>query len=119
MDHFAGLDVSVKDTSVCIVDEVGKIVREVKVASEPDALLAVLRNPAYHFKRIGLEAGPLSQWLFCQRRSKNASAGRSKNTSTMLASRAPNWGPSSDIRLGRDYPPVCPSWHGVSGSCSD
>ena len=64
MDYFAGLDVSVKDTNVCIVDEVGKIVREVKVASEPDALLAVLRNPAYHFKRIGLEAGPLSQWLF-------------------------------------------------------
>jgi transposase len=63
MDHFAGLDVSVKDTSVCIVDDTGKIVREVKVASEPDALLAVLGNPAYHFKRIGLEAGPLSQWL--------------------------------------------------------
>ena len=41
----------------------GKIVREVKVASEPNALLAVLKNPAYHFKRIGLEAGPLSQWL--------------------------------------------------------
>ena len=36
MDHFAGLDVSVKDTSVCIVDKVGKIVRELKVASEPD-----------------------------------------------------------------------------------
>src|SRR6516162_3377853 len=64
MDYFAGLDVSVKDTSVCIVDGTGKITREVKVASEPDALLAVLRNPAYHFKRIGLEAGPLSQWLF-------------------------------------------------------
>ena len=64
MDHFAGLDVSVKDTSVCIVDETGRIVREVEVASEPDALLAVLTNPAYHFKRIGLEAGPLSQWLF-------------------------------------------------------
>ena len=64
MDHFAGLDVSVKDTSVCIVDKVGKIVRELKVASEPDALLAVLRNTAYRFKRIGLEAGPLSQWLF-------------------------------------------------------
>ena len=63
MDHFAGLDVSVKDTSVCIVDDTGKIVREVKVASEPEALLAVLKNPAYHFKRIGLEAGPLSQWL--------------------------------------------------------
>jgi transposase len=64
MDHFAGLDVSVKDTSVCIVDDAGKIVREVKVASEPDALLQVPRNPAYCFKRIGLEAGPLSQWLF-------------------------------------------------------
>jgi transposase len=64
MDHFAGLDVSVKETSVCIVDEAGKIVREVKVASEPEALLAVLASPAYHFKRIGLEAGPLSQWLF-------------------------------------------------------
>jgi transposase len=54
MDHFAGLDVSVKETSVCIVDEV----REVKVVSEPEALLAVLKNPAYHFKRIGSEAGP-------------------------------------------------------------
>ena len=46
------------------MDETGKIVREVKVASEPDALLTVLRDSAYRFKRIGLEAGPLSQWLF-------------------------------------------------------
>ena len=64
MDHFAGLDVSVKETSVCIVDDTGRIVREVKVASEPEAQLPVLKNPTYHFKRIGLEAGPLSQWLF-------------------------------------------------------
>jgi transposase len=64
MEHFAGLDVSVKETSVCIVDETGRIVREVKVASEPDALLAVLKSGAYHFKRVGLEAGPLSQWLY-------------------------------------------------------
>ena len=63
MDHFAGLDVSVKETSVCIVDDTGKIVREVKVASEPEALLAVLKNPTHRFERIGLEAGPLSQWL--------------------------------------------------------
>lgn len=62
MDHFSGLDISVKETSVCIVDDKGRIVRELKVASEPDALLAVLTN--HHFKRIGLEAGPLSQWLF-------------------------------------------------------
>ena len=64
MEHFAGLDVSVKETSVCIVDDTGRIVREVKLASEPEALLQVLTNPAYRFKRIGLEAGPLSQWLF-------------------------------------------------------
>jgi len=64
MEHFAGLDVSVKETSVCIVDDTGRIVREAKVTSEPEALLSVLKNPGYHFKRIGLEAGPLSQWLF-------------------------------------------------------
>ena len=48
MDHFAGLDVSVKTTSICIVDDAGKVVREVKVTSEPEALLAVLKNPTYH-----------------------------------------------------------------------
>ena len=64
MEHFAGLDVSVNETSVCIVDETGRIVREAKMASEPGALLQVLKNGAYHFKRIGLEAGPLSQWLY-------------------------------------------------------
>jgi len=46
--------VSVKETSVCIVDDTGRIVREVKVASEPQALLEELTNPSYHFKRIGL-----------------------------------------------------------------
>jgi len=64
MAHFAGLDVSVKETSVCIVDDTGKIMREVRVASEPEALLQVLTNTIYRFKRIGLEAGPLSQWLY-------------------------------------------------------
>src|SRR5215475_9236659 len=64
MDYFAGLDVSVKETSVCIVDDAGKIMREARVASEPEALLQVLTNTIYRFKRVGLEAGPLSQWLF-------------------------------------------------------
>ena len=62
MAYFAGLDVSVKETRVCIVDDAGKIVREARVASEPDALLQMLT--IYRFKRIGLEAGPLSQWLY-------------------------------------------------------
>src|SRR5207248_2388807 len=55
---------AVKETSVCIVDDAGKIVREARVASEPEALLQVLTNTIYRFKRVGLEAGPLSQWLY-------------------------------------------------------
>ena len=55
MDHFAGLDVSVKETSVCIVDDAGNVVREVKVTSEPEALLAVLKNPAYRFSEARIE----------------------------------------------------------------
>ena len=59
-----GLDVSVKETSLCIVDEAGRICREVKVVSHPEDLLAVLCDPAWRLERVGLEAGPLSQWLF-------------------------------------------------------
>jgi transposase len=64
MKHYAGLDVSVKETSVCIVDETGKICREIKVVSHPEDLLQLLQDPAWRLERIGLEAGPLSQWLF-------------------------------------------------------
>ncbi len=64
MQHFAGLDVSLKETSICIVDERGAVVRELKVESHPEDLLGVLSDPSYSFKRIGLEAGPLSQWLY-------------------------------------------------------
>jgi len=64
MKHYAGLDVSVKETSVCIVDETGKICRELKVPSHPEDLLRVLQDPAWNLERVGLEAGPLSQWLF-------------------------------------------------------
>jgi hypothetical protein len=63
-ESFCWTGVSVKATRVCIVDDTGKIVREVKVPGEPTALLKVLTNPAYRFKRIGLEAGSLSQWLY-------------------------------------------------------
>ena len=64
MKHYAGLDVSVKETSICIVDETGKICRELKVPSHPEDLLRVLQDPALNLVRVGLEAGPLSQWLF-------------------------------------------------------
>jgi transposase len=64
MKHYVGLDVSVKETSVCIIDAAGKTIREVKVPTEPKAILAVLANDAFSIERIGLEAGPLSQWLY-------------------------------------------------------
>src|SRR5881392_4060313 len=64
MQHYVGLDVSVKETSVCIIDKAGKVIREVKVATEPVAILAVLTEGALAIERIGLEAGPLSQWLY-------------------------------------------------------
>jgi transposase len=64
MTHYAGLDVSVRTTSVCIVDEAGKVVRETRIPTEPAAIIAVLTEADVLFQRIGREAGPLSQWLF-------------------------------------------------------
>jgi transposase len=62
-EHFAGIDVSLKASSICVVDAAGRIVREAKVASEPEALIAWFRRLGLAVTRIGLEAGPLSQWL--------------------------------------------------------
>ena len=63
MEHFAGIDVSLEQSSVCVVDGAGKIVREAKVASEPEALVGFFCGLKIEVTRIGLEAGPLSQWL--------------------------------------------------------
>jgi transposase len=63
VEHYAGLDVSLELSSVCIVDERGTIVTEAKVASEPEALIRFLRTREVEIGRVGLEAGPLSQWL--------------------------------------------------------
>ncbi|QDG94492.1 IS110 family transposase (plasmid) [Rhizobium sp. NIBRBAC000502774] len=64
MKYYAGLDVSVKETSVCIVDDSGRIMRERKVVSHPEDLVTYLNDAQLHFERVGLEAGPLSQWLY-------------------------------------------------------
>jgi transposase len=64
MNHYAGIDVSLECSSVCVMDASGKIVREAKVASEPEALIAWFASLGFELERIGLEAGPLSQWLY-------------------------------------------------------
>src|SRR3954447_10160308 len=64
MEQYAGIDVSLDSVSVCIVDAQGKILKEAKVACEPEALIAWLAAYGTPMTRIGLEAGPLSQWLF-------------------------------------------------------
>jgi transposase len=68
MYHYAGIDVSLECSSVCLVDGAGKILREAKVASEPEALIGWFRSLGLVLERIGLEAGPLSQWLYAAMR---------------------------------------------------
>lgn len=68
MNHYAGIDVSLEQSSVCVVDASGRIVREGKVASEPEALIAWFGALGLALERIGLEAGPLSQWLYAAMR---------------------------------------------------
>jgi transposase len=64
MDYYAGIDVSLEHSSVCVVDASGKIIREGKVASEPQALIEWFGSLGFDLVRVGLEAGPLSQWLY-------------------------------------------------------
>jgi transposase len=68
MEHYAGIDVSLERSSLCVVDATGRIVREAKVASEPEALVAWFRGLGCEIVRVGLEAGPLSQWLYAAMR---------------------------------------------------
>lgn len=100
MKYYAGLDVSVKETSVCIVDETGKICRERKVVSHPDDLISLLGDPQWHFERVGLEAGPLSQWLY----EGLAKAGlpviciETRHTKSFLKAQQPNKSDRNDAR---------------------
>jgi transposase len=64
VEHYIGIDVSLESSSLCVVDATGKIVREARVASEPEALVRYCRELGLAVARIGLEAGPLSQWIY-------------------------------------------------------
>ena len=63
MKYFAGLDVSLEETAICVVDEAGAMVREARVPSEPEALVAFFQGLGLVLERIGLEACSLSAWL--------------------------------------------------------
>jgi len=64
MNHYAAMDVSLELSSVCIVDATGKVVKETKVETHPEALVKFFKDIGLPLTRIGLEAGPLSQWLY-------------------------------------------------------
>jgi transposase len=64
MEYYAGIDLSLESASLCVVDATGQIVCEAKVASEPEVLIGWFRDLGFAVTRIGLEAGPLSQWLY-------------------------------------------------------
>ena len=64
MEQYVGLDVSLKETSICVVDERGEILCEGSVISEPEAIADFIKTKAPHAKRIGLETGPTSTWLW-------------------------------------------------------
>jgi transposase len=68
MEHYAGIDVSLESASICVVDASGRIMREGKVASEPEVLIGWFGGLGNAVARIGLEAGPLSQWLYASMR---------------------------------------------------
>jgi len=64
VNYYAAIDVSLELSSVCIVEATGKVVKEVKVETRPEALVKFFKNFGLPLTRIGLEAGPLSQWLY-------------------------------------------------------
>src|SRR5690606_32985007 len=64
MRYFAGLDVSLEETAVCVIDETGRVVKEARAVSDPQALSGALRNIGLPLERIGLEACSLSAWLY-------------------------------------------------------
>ena len=66
MERYVGLDVSLKQTSICVVNQLGSVVREGVVDSEPEAIAAFVRSKAPRVVRIGLETGPTATWLWTE-----------------------------------------------------
>jgi len=76
MEHYVGLDVSLKQTAICIVDRTGKVQREGIVSSDPEAIAAFIKSYAPNVVRIGLETGPTATWLWTESRQGGGYHGR-------------------------------------------
>ncbi len=74
MEYYAGLDVSLEETAICIVDADGAIVVEMRAPSDPEAIGDTLAETHFQLKRTGLETGPLCQWLYDGLRTQGLSA---------------------------------------------
>ena len=66
MEHYVGLDVSLKLTAICIVDRTGKIEREGVVSSDPEAIAIFIKSHAPHVARVGLKTGATATWLWTE-----------------------------------------------------
>jgi transposase len=66
MEHYVGLDVSLKQTSICVVNQAGSVLQESVVDSEPEAIAAFVRSKAPGAVRIGLETGPTATWMWTE-----------------------------------------------------
>lgn len=71
MDHYTGLDISMKETAICIVDEKGKIVKEGKALTDPSMIASYLAQTGLSIKKVALESGNLSHWLIEELRKLN------------------------------------------------
>lgn len=117
MDHYAGIDVSLESASVCVVDACGAVVRAGRVASTPEALIAWFSEFGQDVARIGLEAGPLSQWLYAGLRCAGLEADLIETrhvraafkTMPVKTDRKDAWGIAQLMRLGWFKPVHCKS----------
>ena len=98
MVHVAALDVSVAETSICIVDDHGKIARERKVPTEPEAIIEALNGFGQECERIGLEAGPLSQCLYGELAEAACQSSASRRGTSVQCSRRRSTRPTATMR---------------------
>src|SRR3954447_23555342 len=68
MEHYVGLDVSLEETAICVLDKTGKVIWRGRCSSDPDAIARTVRDRAPFAVRIGLETGQLSPWRVHSRR---------------------------------------------------